>query len=166
MHVTRLFRASIEHTRCQVFRRSEHFNERYIASELSFCFNSNQDSVSGNSQPLKTQCKRQSRNAYFRILGIVFGFLILSVNLQATISVTLSSSTSFPMPLGTVIEWTANASDTSSGTLWYRFSAGKARPFLSKSREELKTAFHVIVDFGPNNSLRWNERPRFQRMHG
>jgi arylsulfate sulfotransferase len=91
------------------------------------------------------------------MVAILFALLFFSANLNAMISVSLSSSGGSPMPLGTVVQWTANATDTGSGTLWYRFSAGETGEFVSKGRKEFSTAFHIIVDYGPNNSLSWTE---------
>src|SRR5580700_11118029 len=97
------------------------------------------------------------QNASCRRIGIVFGLLTLSVNIQANISVTLTSSVSSPAPLGTVVKWTATAVDTGSGTLWYRFRAGERELIPARGEWKVNTAFQMIVDYGPNNSLSWTE---------
>lgn len=93
-----------------------------------------------------------------KTIGIVSGFLSLIVNLQAALSVKLTSSVSSPAPLGAVVKWTANAVDTGSGTVWYRFRAGERGVIIAhRGVAKLDTAFQVIVDYGPNNSLSWTE---------
>jgi arylsulfate sulfotransferase len=69
---------------------------------------------------------------------------VLGVPLSAQISVSLSASIASPAPLGAVVTWTATATDTNPGTLWYRF---RARPSGG--------AFRTVVDYGPNASLNW-----------
>jgi arylsulfate sulfotransferase len=69
---------------------------------------------------------------------------LCSAPLLAQISLTLTPSQSSPVPLGTVITWTASASGQNVGTPTYRF---RARPAGG--------TFHTIVDYGPNSSLDW-----------
>jgi len=58
--------------------------------------------------------------------------------------VSLSPSIDPPVPLGTVVTWTATVSDASPGTLFYRFRV-----------REIEGDFHTVVDYGPNASLDW-----------
>ena len=59
-------------------------------------------------------------------------------------SVALDPSTPSPAPVGTVITWTATASEARPGTLWYRFRA-----------HAIGQNFRVIKDYGPGNTLDW-----------
>ena len=60
------------------------------------------------------------------------------------ISVDLSASLSSPAPVGSVVTWTARATDTAPGTLWYRFRGWR-----------IGLDPRVIVDYGPKNTLDW-----------
>jgi arylsulfate sulfotransferase len=85
--------------------------------------------------------------------GFLIAVLLLlaaGTNLEAAISITLTPSPSSPAPLGTLIHWSTAVTDTGSGTLWYRFRSAEPS---AKSHE----TFHMIVDYGPNNSLDWTE---------
>src|SRR5215469_11315613 len=64
--------------------------------------------------------------------------------LPGQISVTLTPSQPSPVPLGTVVRWTASASGPNLGTPTYRFRAWLAGAPL-----------RTIVDYGPNSSLDW-----------
>jgi hypothetical protein len=46
--------------------------------------------------------------------------------------------------IGTVVSWTANATDINAGALWYRFSAGSVNGNMQ-----------VVKDFSPSNKLDW-----------
>jgi hypothetical protein len=46
--------------------------------------------------------------------------------------------------IGTVVNWTANATDINAGALWYRFSAGS-----------MNGNMQVVKDFSPSNKLDW-----------
>src|SRR6266404_3833503 len=61
-----------------------------------------------------------------------------------TMSVSLKSSVPCPAPLGTIVTWTASPSDGGAGATWYRFRA-----------RAVGQDFHVIKDFGPDNTLDW-----------
>ncbi len=52
--------------------------------------------------------------------------LTLAVSLYGSPEVSLSSSPASPQPVGTVIQWTATASDSQAGTLLYRWQVGLA----------------------------------------
>jgi arylsulfate sulfotransferase len=78
------------------------------------------------------------------ILGvaIVLGLTGLS---SATPTVTLAPSLTSPQPVGTLITWTATASDGDSGTLMYTFSTGAQGQSLA-----------LVRDFGYLDSFPWN----------
>jgi hypothetical protein len=93
------------------------------------------------------------------------GFLIAvellvaaGTNLEAALSINLTPSANSPAPVGTLVHWSTVVSDTGSGTLWYRFRA--AEPIANTGanpRRNFGTNFHMIVDYGPINSLDWTE---------
>jgi arylsulfate sulfotransferase len=64
--------------------------------------------------------------------------------LASAMSVSLVPSAPSPVPVGTLVTWTAAVSDPSPGRLWYRFSA-----------HESGQDSHVIKDYGPDTSLDW-----------
>jgi arylsulfate sulfotransferase len=80
------------------------------------------------------------RNYALLIFGvaIVLGLTGLSF---ATPTVSLSPSLASPQPVGTVITWTATASDNDPGTLMYSFSVGT------------KASLALVRDFGYLNSF-------------
>jgi arylsulfate sulfotransferase len=63
------------------------------------------------------------RNYVLLILGVAIALALTGTSF-ATPTVTLSPSLPSPQPVGTVITWTANASDNDPGTLTYSFSVG------------------------------------------
>ena len=65
---------------------------------------------------------------------------------HAAISVTLAPSTASTVPLGTLIHWSTSVNDTGAGPVWYRFRSRQVNGLL-----------HMIVDYGPNDSLDWTE---------
>jgi arylsulfate sulfotransferase len=73
------------------------------------------------------------------VLAVVLGTPLASF---ATPTVTLTPSLVSPQPVGTVITWTATASDTDSGTLMYSFNAGPQGGTLA-----------LVRDFGPNSVI-------------
>ena len=64
--------------------------------------------------------------------------------LPAQIAVTLTPSQPSPVPLGTVVTFTASASGANLGTPTYRFRARLAG-----------SNFHTVVDYGPNPRVSW-----------
>jgi hypothetical protein len=58
--------------------------------------------------------------------------------------VALTPSVLDPVPVGTVVTWSATVSDASAGTLWYRF----------RSRE-FGADYRLIRDYGPLSTLDW-----------
>ena len=77
-----------------------------------------------------------------RMLGAM---VVLAAGLlSGQISVTLAPSLSSPVPLGTVVTFTASASGPNLGTPTYRFRAALAG-----------TPLRTVVDYGPNASLDW-----------
>jgi arylsulfate sulfotransferase len=69
--------------------------------------------------------------------------VLAAITSASAMSVSLSASVDSPAPAGTLVHWTATASG-GSGTMWYRFRA-----------RALGAGFHVIKDFGPDNTLDW-----------
>ncbi len=70
---------------------------------------------------------------------------IFSSNAAATPAVTsLNPSLAAPQPVGTTINFTAIASDSDAGALWYRFSVGPHNG-----------ALHVVKDYGPGSTFQW-----------
>lgn len=70
-------------------------------------------------------------------------------------SVTLDSSRPSPAPLGTVVTWTATASDANSGTLWYRFSVRDVGGGRTMGGRRWTQDTQVLKDFGTDNTLAW-----------
>jgi arylsulfate sulfotransferase len=71
------------------------------------------------------------------VLTVAFGTPLSS---SATPTVTLSPSLPSPQPVGTVVTWTANATDPDPGTLMYAFNVGPQGGTLA-----------LVRDFGPTN---------------
>lgn len=77
--------------------------------------------------------------------GVMVAFGLLTFNAAATPVVTaLTPSPVGAHPVGTTITWTATASDSDSGALWYRFSAGPHNGTL-----------HVAKDYSGSNTFEW-----------
>ena len=85
---------------------------------------------------------------FFRVVrnsSLTLLFLMaLESSSRAAIVTDLRPSETSPSPLGTVVRWTANATDNNSGSLWYRFSAGPAGGDVQ-----------VIKDFSSSNRVDW-----------
>jgi arylsulfate sulfotransferase len=84
------------------------------------------------------------RNYVLLILGVAMAFALTGTSF-ATPTVTLSSSLTSPQPVGTLITWTANASDNDPGTLMYSFSTGAQGQSLA-----------LVRDFGYLDTFPWN----------
>ncbi len=84
------------------------------------------------------------RNGRLLILGVAVT-LALTATSFAIPTVQLSPSLSSPQPVGTVITWTATATDTDPGTLMYSFNVGVQGQSLA-----------LVRDFGYLNSFPWN----------
>jgi len=76
----------------------------------------------------------------------VFAKLLLSQLFLCCLNaqVSLQPSTPSPVPVGTIVAWTANATGAGAGTLWYRFRARR-----------IGQNFRTIIDYGPKNSFEW-----------
>ncbi len=74
-------------------------------------------------------------------------FLVMP--LSASITVSLTSSVSSPQLVGTTITWTATGSDTSPGTLDYRFSVSPKGG-----------AYQILQDFDVSNAFEWTPSTR------
>ncbi len=75
---------------------------------------------------------------------LVLGLLLAApVSSSATPVVSLSGSLPSPQPVGTAVTWTANATDTDSGTLMYAFNVGPQGGILA-----------LVRDYSPTNSFR------------
>src|SRR5258708_6611928 len=77
------------------------------------------------------------------ILTAVFGVL------QASAGVALNPSAPAPVPVGTVVTWTATLDDAGTGNWSYRF----------RSRL-VGSDFHMVRDFSPSASLDWTASER------
>jgi arylsulfate sulfotransferase len=75
---------------------------------------------------------------------LLFFAVALTPWAQAAVSVSLTPSVPSPAPLGTLVTFTAVASDTDPGTLWYRFR-----------ERRVGGEFHIIRDFSPQTTLDW-----------
>lgn len=64
--------------------------------------------------------------------------------MQAATTASLKPSVVTPVPVGTLIQFTAVVDDSASGEYWYRF---RVRPPGGE--------FHMVRDFGPNPVLEW-----------
>jgi hypothetical protein len=80
--------------------------------------------------------------------------MVCSAVLQAQISVTLTASQPSPVPLGTVITWTASASGQNTSEQSISEQNGGTPTYRSRGRLA-GGDFHSIVDYGPNSSLNW-----------
>jgi len=78
-------------------------------------------------------------------LTVAVLLLLLSASRSsfATPVVTLSGSLPSPQPVGTVITWTATATDSDPGTIMFAFNVGPEGGLLA-----------LVRDFGPTNSFR------------
>ncbi len=69
--------------------------------------------------------------------------LLATAAVAPAITVSLTPSLSSPATAGATVHWTANVTG-GTGTIWYRFRA-----------RTLGAGFHIIKDFGPDNTLDW-----------
>src|SRR5436853_5748886 len=81
------------------------------------------------------------RNCWFMLLFLLVAFESSSM---AAITMDLKPSVPSPSAVGTVVSWTANATDVNTGSLLYRFSTGPANGNIQ-----------VVKDFSPSNKLDW-----------
>src|ERR1022692_238071 len=79
-----------------------------------------------------------------RVLRIGIAGLALTAVSSAAITVTLTPSLPSPAPVATMITWNAAATDSASGTIWYRFRV-----------REVGGDYAMIRDYGPLASLDW-----------
>jgi hypothetical protein len=77
----------------------------------------------------------------FRVITLP---VLIAAAHAAAMSVTITPSVAPPMPIEKAVTRTAVAADVGSGTVWYRF---RVHPPGGD--------FHVVKDFGPDNSLDW-----------
>src|ERR1017187_2570426 len=83
-------------------------------------------------------------NSKSRLSLFSLAMIASTASVASAMSVTLTPSTPDPVPVGTVVTWSATVSDASAGTLWYRF----------RSRE-FGSGYHLIRDYGPLSTLDW-----------
>jgi len=88
--------------------------------------------------------------AFKNMLAQAILFIALPFAASA-MSVVLTPSVPSPAQIATLVTFTANASDSAPGTLWYRF---RARGYNQD--------FQTIKDFGPENILTWTEHAHEQ----
>src|ERR1700692_4838837 len=84
------------------------------------------------------------RNLSSHSLCTGFATLLLSAASPAGMTATLVPSQPSPVPVGTMITWSASVSGASNGTIWYRFRV-----------RELGSSYQIIRDYGPLASLVW-----------
>jgi hypothetical protein len=84
---------------------------------------------------------------------LILGMAIAAALPGWSITVTLQPSAASPRPLGTPVQWTATASDTSSGTLWYRFRTRYLG--LATVRHKIDFGYQTVVDYGPKSAFTW-----------
>lgn len=77
------------------------------------------------------------------VLSLLLVSLAVPISSLATPVVTLSGSLPSPQPVGTVVTWTATATDTDQGTIMYAFNVGQQGGALA-----------LVRDFGPTNFFR------------
>jgi len=70
--------------------------------------------------------------------------LLAALRLSAAMTVSLQTSRTSPVPIGTQVTWTASALGASGGMLMYRFRVQGAG-----------ADFRTVVDYGPSASLTW-----------
>jgi len=85
---------------------------------------------------------------------------VLPLAAHAALTVDLQPSAASPQPLATDITWTASASGSSGGTVWYSFRAraladAVSAPTYTMRRPSPPPDFTVVRDFGPQNALDW-----------
>jgi hypothetical protein len=87
---------------------------------------------------------------------------------QTALSVSLSASVTSPAPVGSIVTWTASATGSSAGNVWYRFRmcevgaasrSGTAVPAVGRRlppRVHCTTdSYSMVRDYGPVNTLNW-----------
>src|SRR5215471_11385103 len=87
------------------------------------------------------EISRLVRNCW---LTLLFLFVAFASPSMAAITTALEPSVTSPAAVGTVITWTANATDVNAGSLLYRFSAGPVGRNVQ-----------IVKDFSPSNTLDW-----------
>ena len=73
----------------------------------------------------------------------------LPLDQTATLIPVLTPSVNSPVPVGSLITWTATLPGSQPGTLWYRFIV-----------REFDQPHKIYKDFGPDNSFRWSPTER------
>src|SRR5262249_9519716 len=87
------------------------------------------------------EISRSARNCWLTLLFLFAAFASPSM---AAITTALESSVMSPAAVGTVMNWTANATDVNAGLLLYRFSTGPVGRNVQ-----------IVKDFSPSNTLDW-----------
>ncbi len=84
------------------------------------------------------------------------------LNAQTALSVSLSTSVTSPAPVGSIVTWTASATGSSAGNVWYRFrmcdvgmGSASRRPPLPRSVDCAERGYSMVRDYGPVNTLDW-----------
>lgn len=88
-------------------------------------------------------CLKKQRGIRYSMALLIAGTMPCAA---LAMSVALDPSMPAPAFVGTVVTWTATVSDINSGTLWYRFRA-----------HAVGQDFHMVKDYGPDNTLDWTE---------
>jgi arylsulfate sulfotransferase len=84
-----------------------------------------------------------------RLSILAGGFAALAAAQAETISVTVTPSAISPMPVGTMVTFSAAVSGANGNNLWYRFRVRR------QGRE-----YRIIRDYGPANTLDWTASDR------
>ncbi|HTX36589.1 MAG TPA: hypothetical protein VME43_16280, partial [Bryobacteraceae bacterium] len=84
--------------------------------------------------------------------------------MQAQIVTSVSTSVASPASLGTIVTWTATATGSQSGNVWYRFRVRELNAIPMAAHEigglripptGIYPGLRMIQDFGPMNTLAW-----------
>jgi arylsulfate sulfotransferase len=86
-----------------------------------------------------------------------------TINAQAGLSASLSTSVPSPATVGTLVAWTATATGSQSGNVWYRFRVRELGTAMSGCRAGgvfvasncADSSFSMIQDYGPVNTINW-----------
>ena len=75
---------------------------------------------------------------------VLFFFLSVAIPTRAAVSVSLSAGETQPQPVGATIHWTAAASSSGGGPMWYRFAV-----------RDSSGASYTAKDFSPDSTFAW-----------
>jgi arylsulfate sulfotransferase len=98
-----------------------------------------------------------------RLLFVAATVCLSTMNAQTRLKAAMSASMMPPAGVGSLVTWTATATGSASGNLWYRFRVREIEPFSDHCRPRglqtlancVGSAFSMIQDYGPVNTLAW-----------